>query len=80
MSRPGAAQPGGGVLLDVQRLGDVGRVAAELLLAAIGGQRDRDVHTVPSRLAVRESGGGYPAAGDRVTEAGKRGFLTFRTG
>jgi DNA-binding LacI/PurR family transcriptional regulator len=46
-------------------LKDVGRVAAELLLAAIGGERDHDVHTVPSRLAVRESSGGYPAAGDR---------------
>jgi LacI family transcriptional regulator len=45
-------------------LEDVGRVAAELLLAAIGGERDCGVHTVPSRLAVRESSGGYPAAGD----------------
>ena len=51
-------------------LEDVGRVAAELLLAAIGGEHDRDVHTVPSRLAVRESSGGYPAAGDRVADAG----------
>jgi LacI family transcriptional regulator len=39
-------------------LEDVGRVAAELLFAAIGGEHDRDVHTVPSRLAVRESSGG----------------------
>jgi len=46
-------------------LEEVGRVAGELLLAAIGGERDRDVHTVPSRLAVRESSGGYPATADR---------------
>jgi LacI family transcriptional regulator len=46
-------------------LEEVGRIAAELLLAAIGGERDDDVHTVPSRLVVRESSGGYPAAGDR---------------
>ena len=43
-------------------LEDVGRVAGELLLAAIGGERDCDVHTVPSRLVVRESSGGYLAA------------------
>jgi LacI family transcriptional regulator len=59
-------------------LEEVGRVAAELLLAAIAGQRDAEqpaeqpvertvepaapgVHTVPPRLVVRESSGGYPA-------------------
>jgi LacI family transcriptional regulator len=39
-------------------LEDVGRVAAERLLEAIGGERDHQVHTVPSRLVVRESSGG----------------------
>jgi LacI family transcriptional regulator len=43
-------------------LEEVGRVAAELLLAAIGGQQDGQpgVRTVPPRLVVRESTGGYP--------------------
>jgi LacI family transcriptional regulator len=40
------------------RLEEVGRVAAEYLLAAIGGERPRGVHKVPSRLVVRESSGG----------------------
>ena len=46
-------------------LEEVGRVAATRLLAAIGGERDPGVHRVPTRLAVRESTGGYaaPAAG-----------------
>jgi hypothetical protein len=61
-------------------LEDVGRVDAELLLAAIGGEHDRDVHTVPSRLAVRESSGGYPAAGEQMTDAGKRISLRFVQG
>ena len=39
-------------------LEEVGRVAAGQLLAAIGGERPRGVHKVPSRLAVRESSGG----------------------
>ena len=37
---------------------EVGRVAAGQLLAAIGGERPRGVHKVPSRLSVRESSGG----------------------
>jgi LacI family transcriptional regulator len=40
------------------RLEEVGRVAAEYLLAAIGGEQPRGVHKVPSRLVVRESSGG----------------------
>jgi len=40
------------------RLEEVGRVAAEHLLAAIGGERLRGVHKVPSQLVVRESSGG----------------------
>ena len=39
-------------------LEEVGRAAAGQLLAAIGGERPRGVHKVPSRLAVRESSGG----------------------
>ena len=39
-------------------LEEVGRVAAGQLLAAIGGERPRGVHKVPSRLSVRESSGG----------------------
>ena len=39
-------------------LQDVGRVAAEHLLAAIGGNPAHGVHTVPCRLVVRESTGG----------------------
>ncbi|MGN6176652.1 MAG: LacI family DNA-binding transcriptional regulator [Streptosporangiaceae bacterium] len=39
-------------------LEEVGRVAAERLLAAIGGERDDQVHTVAARLVVRESSGG----------------------
>ncbi|HZR49356.1 MAG TPA: LacI family DNA-binding transcriptional regulator [Streptosporangiaceae bacterium] len=39
-------------------LQDVGRVAAELLLAAIGGEPAHGVHTVPCQLVVRESTGG----------------------
>jgi LacI family transcriptional regulator, galactose operon repressor len=39
-------------------LQDVGRVAAEYLLAAIGGEPAHGVHTVPCRLVVRESTGG----------------------
>ena len=39
-------------------LEDVGRVAAEHLLAAIGGQPARGVHRVPCRLVARESTGG----------------------
>ncbi len=38
-------------------LEEVGRAAAELLLAAIGGEPARDVRTVPCRLVVRESSG-----------------------
>jgi LacI family transcriptional regulator len=47
-------------------LEEVGRVAAERLLAAIAGERDVEqaagpgVHTVPPRLVLRESSGGYP--------------------
>ena len=37
---------------------EVGRVAAGQLLAAIGGERPRGVHKVPSRRSVRESSGG----------------------
>jgi LacI family transcriptional regulator len=37
------------------RLEEVGRVAAEHLLAAIGGERSDGVHTVASQLVVRES-------------------------
>jgi LacI family transcriptional regulator len=40
------------------RLEEVGRVAAGHLLAAIGGERPRGVHKVPSGLVVRESSGG----------------------
>jgi LacI family transcriptional regulator len=43
-------------------LEEVGRAAAGELLAAIGGKPGHGVHTVPSRLIVRESSGGYPAA------------------
>jgi LacI family transcriptional regulator len=39
-------------------LEEVGRVAAEHLLAAIGGQPAHGVHRVPCRLVVRESTGG----------------------
>jgi LacI family transcriptional regulator len=39
-------------------LEEVGRVAAERLLATVGGERDHQVHTVPTRLVVRESSGG----------------------
>jgi LacI family transcriptional regulator len=39
------------------RLEEVGRVAAEHLLAAIGGERLGGVHTVASQLVVRESSG-----------------------
>jgi LacI family transcriptional regulator len=39
-------------------LEDVGRAAAGYLLAAIGGEPARGVHTLPSRLVVRESSGG----------------------
>jgi LacI family transcriptional regulator len=39
-------------------LEDVGRVAAEHLLAAIGGESGNGVHTVPCRLVVRQSTGG----------------------
>jgi LacI family transcriptional regulator len=47
-------------------LEEVGRVAAQRLLAAIAGEQadgaggDGDVVTVPPRLVVRESSGGYP--------------------
>ena len=55
-------------------LEEVGRVAAQRLLAAIAGEQDAEhdrehdrerggaprVHTVPPRLVVRESTGGYP--------------------
>jgi len=43
-------------------LEEVGRVAAQSLLAAIAGEQgpgERSVHTVPTRLVVRESSGGY---------------------
>ena len=43
-------------------LEEVGRAAAERLLAAIAGERDQNapaVHIVPPRLVVRESSGGY---------------------
>jgi DNA-binding LacI/PurR family transcriptional regulator len=43
-------------------LEEVGRVAAQCLLAAIAGQQEHHaptVHTVPTRLVVRESSGGY---------------------
>ena len=43
-------------------LEEVGRVAATRLLAAIGGDHDPGVHRVPTRLAVRESTGGYTAS------------------
>jgi LacI family transcriptional regulator len=36
-------------------LEEVGRVAAEMLLAAIAGEPSRGTHTVPSRLVVRKS-------------------------
>ena len=36
-------------------LEDVGRVAAEILLAAIAGEPSRGTRTVPSRLVVRQS-------------------------
>jgi LacI family transcriptional regulator len=39
-------------------LEDVGRVAAELLLATIGGEAAHGVHRVPCRLVVRESTAG----------------------
>jgi LacI family transcriptional regulator len=39
-------------------LEEVGRVAAEHLLAAIGGEPAHGVHTVPCRLVVRQSTGG----------------------
>jgi LacI family transcriptional regulator len=42
-------------------LEEVGRVAATRLLAAIGGDYADDVHRVPTRLAIRESTGGYPS-------------------
>jgi LacI family transcriptional regulator len=45
-------------------LEEVGRVAAQRLLAAIAGEQERGapaVHTVPPRLVVRESSGGYSA-------------------
>ncbi len=38
-----------------RRLEEVGRAAAELLLAAIDGHPARGVRTVPGRLVVRES-------------------------
>jgi LacI family transcriptional regulator len=44
-------------------LEEVGRVAAQRLLAAIAGEDERGapaVRTVPPRLVVRESSGGYP--------------------
>jgi LacI family transcriptional regulator len=41
-------------------LEEAGRVAATRLLAAIGGEQDSTVHRVPTRLAIRESTGGYP--------------------
>jgi DNA-binding LacI/PurR family transcriptional regulator len=50
-------------------LEEVGRVAATRLLAAIGGERDPGVHRVPTRLAVRESTGGYAAPGGRLAPA-----------
>jgi LacI family transcriptional regulator len=42
-------------------LEEVGRIAATRLLAAIGGDHHPDVHRVPTKLAVRESTGGYPS-------------------
>jgi LacI family transcriptional regulator len=39
-------------------LEEVGRVAAEHLLAAIGGEPAHGVHTVPCQLVVRQSTGG----------------------
>jgi LacI family transcriptional regulator len=46
-------------------LEEVGRVAATLLLAAIGGEETGGVHRVPPRLVIRESTSGYPGAGRR---------------
>jgi LacI family transcriptional regulator len=40
-------------------LEEVGRVAARQLLAAIGGDRPYGTHTVPARLVLRQSSGGY---------------------
>jgi Periplasmic binding protein-like domain len=42
-------------------LEDVGRIAAEHLLSAIGGEPTHGAHAVPCRLVLRESVG--PAAG-----------------
>jgi LacI family transcriptional regulator len=43
-------------------LEDVGRAAADRLLAAIGGTRPRGVRTVPCRLVIRESSAPAPGA------------------
>ena len=65
-------------------LEDVGRVAAELLLAAIGGEQAAGgVHTVPTRLVVRESSGGFPvvaAAADDGVPAADSGVSAADTG
>jgi len=45
-------------------LEEAGRVAATRLLAAIGGEQADDVQRVPTRLAIRESTGGFAAPGE----------------
>jgi LacI family transcriptional regulator len=51
-------------------LEDVGRLAAEHLLSAIGGQPTHGVHSVPCRLVLRESAGTANDAGQRAARPG----------
>jgi LacI family transcriptional regulator len=51
-------------------LREVGRVAAEALLDAIAGNRDRGVRTNPCRLVIRDSTGPGRKARESGTGAG----------
>jgi LacI family transcriptional regulator len=61
-------------------LEEVGRVAAGLLLAAIGGEHAVGVHRVPARLDVRESSGGFAPAGSLASGdvTGSAGLISGR--